>query len=217
MSADPHPDTQRGAPPRRTLGDLLYSNPQKARVPEEEWVALLQAVAAGDQRALCAIYARTHRIVFTSILRMVKSRESAEELTVDVFHDVWKKARGYLPDRGTVIGWIMNQARSRAIDRLRFQSRKKRTNPHCLGQDSGNEADAAEEVLAARDEERRLKEALADLTPPERKAIETAFFAECTCHETAMRLKQPLGTVKTRIRSALEKLRVRLVPGSEGS
>src|SRR6185437_13192069 len=154
MSADPRPDTQGGAPPGRTLGDLLYSNPQKARVPEHEWVALLQGVAAGDQRALYAIYARTHPIVFTSILRIVKSRESAEELTVDVFHDVWKRAGGYRPDGGTVIGWIMNQARSRAIDRLRFENRKKRTNSHCLRQDSGNEADAAEEVFEARDQER---------------------------------------------------------------
>ena len=216
MSADPHPDTQGGAPPGRTLGDLLYSNPRKARVPEQEWVALLQGAAARDQRALYAIYARTHRIVFTSILRIVKTRESAEELTVEFFHDVWKKARGYQPDSGTVIGWIMNQARSRAIDRLRFESRKKQTNSHCLGQVSGNEADAAEEVLVARDQERRLKEALADLTPPEREAIETVFFSEYTCHETALRLNRPLETVKTRIRSALAKLRAKLVPGSEG-
>lgn len=135
-------------------------------------------------------------------LRIVKSRESAEELTVDVFHDVWTRAGGYRPDGGTVIGWIMNQARSRAIDRLRFENRKKRTNSHCLGQDSGNEADAAEEVLEARDQERRLKEALADLTPPEREAIETALFSEYTYHETAMRLKLVRNAVKNSTRCA---------------
>jgi RNA polymerase sigma-70 factor, ECF subfamily len=215
MSAALRPDKQ--SSPARTLGDLLYSDPQKVRVPEGEWVTLLHGVAAGDQRALYAIYARTHRLVFTSILRIVKSRESAEELTVDVFHDVWKRAGGYQPEGGTVIGWIMNQARSRAVDRLRFENRKKRTNSHCLEQDSAHEPDAAEAVLEARDQERRLKEALADLTPLERETIETAFFSEYTYHETATRLKQPLGTVKTRVRSALAKLRVRLVLGSEGS
>jgi RNA polymerase sigma-70 factor (ECF subfamily) len=216
MNAAPRADGQGEASHGTTLGDVLYSDSQKARVPETEWVALLQAVAAGDQRALYAIYARTHRIVFTSVLRMVKIRETAEELTVDVFHDVWKRATGYQPAGGTVIGWIMNQARSRAIDRLRFDNRKKRTNSRGLGAHEGCES-AAEDVLEARDQERRLKEALADLTPPERETIETAFFSEYTYHETATRLKQPLGTVKTRIRSALAKLRTRLIPGPEGS
>lgn len=118
MSADPRPDRHNGNPAPATLGDLLYSDSKRARIAEAEWVALLEAVAAGDQRALRAIYERTHRIVFTLILRIVKSRESAEELTVDLYHDVWKRASDYRPAGGTVIGWIMNQARSRAIERV---------------------------------------------------------------------------------------------------
>src|SRR5215218_9339719 len=109
-----------------TLGDVLYARP-KALVTEQEWAALVQAIAAGDQLALHALYERAHRMVFTLAMRITANRETAEELTVDVFHDVWRRASGYDAANGTVLGWIMNQARSRAIDRLRFDSRKKRS------------------------------------------------------------------------------------------
>src|SRR6185295_13807436 len=101
----------------------------KARVSEEVWLQLVQSIAAGDQIALHALYQRTNRIVFTLILRIVTNRETAEELTLDVFHDVWRRASDYDPADGSVVGWIMNQARSRALDRLRFEQRKKRVDP----------------------------------------------------------------------------------------
>src|SRR5690348_12685493 len=109
-----------------TLGDVLYAK-SKPPVPEQDWVALVQAVAAGDQLALHALYERAHRIVFTLVLRITANRETAEELTIDVFHDVWRRAAQYDAVKGTVLGWIMNQARSRALDRLRYENRKKRS------------------------------------------------------------------------------------------
>src|ERR1041384_3000172 len=116
---------ERRAQPPSTLGDVLYAT-VKSPASEQEWVALVQSIAAGDQLALHALYERAHRIVFTLLMRLTANREAAEELTVDVFHDVWRRASGYDTANGSVIGWIMNQARSRAIDRLRFESRKKR-------------------------------------------------------------------------------------------
>src|SRR5947199_7548961 len=110
-----------------TLGDVLYAR-SKTPVPEQDWSALVQSIAAGDQLALHALYERAHRMVFTLILRITANRETAEELTIDVFHDVWRRASHYDAANGTVLGWIMNQARSRAIDRLRFENRKKRSN-----------------------------------------------------------------------------------------
>jgi len=95
---------------------------------EKDWVSLVRSIAGGDQGALRTIYEQTHRIVFTLMVRITKNRETAEEVTVDVFHDVWRRASTYDPSNGPVIGWIMNQARSRAIDRLRFEQRKKRVN-----------------------------------------------------------------------------------------
>src|SRR5689334_21330789 len=109
-----------------TLGDVLYAK-AKTPVPEQDWVVLVQSIAAGDQLALHALYERAHRLVFTLVIRITANRETAEELTVDVFHDIWRRSSGYDPANGTVLGWIMNQARSRAIDRLRFENRKKRS------------------------------------------------------------------------------------------
>jgi RNA polymerase sigma-70 factor (ECF subfamily) len=194
--------------PRRssaTLGDVLYAK-FKAPVLEQDWAALVQSIAAGDELALHALYERAHRPVFTLIMRITANREMAEEVTVDVFHDVWRRASGYDAANGTVLGWIMNQARSRAIDRLRFESRKKRRQ----GGDEpplGEVAADPRDVLEQREQSELLRVAMAALSPDERQAIETTFFAGLTHAEAAARLNQPLGTIKTRIRSGLHKLR----------
>jgi RNA polymerase sigma-70 factor (ECF subfamily) len=188
-----------------TLADVLYAK-TKVLVAEHDWAALVRSIAAGDQTALHALYERAHRPVFTLIMRITANRETAEELTIDVFHDVWRRAARYDAVNGTVLGWIMNQARSRAIDRLRFESRKKRSA-------SGDEQPLAEVAADPRDllelgeQVRSLRVALETLTPDERLAIETTFFAGLTHAQAAARLNQPLGTIKTRIRSGLQKLR----------
>src|SRR5687767_7184519 len=97
--------------PETKLGDLLYAD-RSATVPEQAWVRLVESVGAGDQQALRALYERTNRIVFTLAIRICKSRELAEEITVDVFHDVWRRAAEYDTKGGSVVGWIMMQARS---------------------------------------------------------------------------------------------------------
>jgi RNA polymerase sigma-70 factor, ECF subfamily len=188
-----------------TLGDVLYAK-SKAPVPEHDWAALVQSVAAGDQLALHALYERAHRIVFTLMMRITANRETAEELTIDVFHDIWRLAPSYDAGNGTVLGWIMNQARSRAIDRLRFESRKKRSYRGEVEPLTEAAADP-HDVLELREQGEALRAALASLTPDERQAIETTFFAGLTHAEAAARLNQPLGTIKTRIRSGLHKLR----------
>jgi len=128
VDAVERPNRDHDEPPNRTLGALLYTNSGKTRVSEKDWVRLVQAIAAGDQLALHSLYQQIHRLVFTLVVRITNSQETAEELTIDVFHDVWRRASEYDPAGGSVVGWIMNQARSRAIDRLRFEQRKKRTN-----------------------------------------------------------------------------------------
>ena len=197
-----------------TLGDVLYADKSQTRVSEQDWCGLVQSIATGDQLALHALYERTHRVVFTLIMRIVSNRETAEELTLDVFHDVWRRASAYNPADGTVVGWIMNQARSRAIDRLRFERRKKRVNPETNHAPTTTSAgapidsdDSYDDMLDFRQQGRLLRNALTILTPEERTAIETAFFGELTYAEVAARLDQPLGTIKTRIRSGLLKLR----------
>ena len=158
--------------------------------------------------------ARTpYRLVFTLTMRLTGSRETAEELTLDVFHDVWRRASRYDPANGTVLGWIMNQARSRAIDRVRFEQRKKRVDPQARDPLPAIEADDGRDVLEFKQQCQALRAALSSLTPGERQAIEAAFFSEMTYVEVAARFDQPLGTVKTRIRSGLQKLRHALAVG----
>jgi RNA polymerase sigma-70 factor, ECF subfamily len=193
-----------------TLGDLLYVGKAKAPVSEDEWSGLVKSIAAGDQYALRSLYERTNRIVFTLIVRLTNNRETAEELTLDVFHDVWERAANYDPADGTVVGWIMNQARSRAIDRLRFENRKKRVNNHAQDPLPANVPNGPHESADLSQQGRRLRDTLAVLNPLEREAIETAFFSELSYAEVALRLNQPLGTIKTRIRSGLGKLRQEL-------
>ena len=198
-----------GSPPpgKQTLGELLYTDTAKAPVDETDWVRLIEAIAAGDQAALHALYERTHRIVFTLIVRITNNRETAEEVTLDVFHDVWRRASGYDAAGGSVVGWIMNQARSRAIDRVRFDQRKKRVNQHADNPLPPAAASGPHEACELRERGDVVRHALTVLKPEERQVIETAFFSELTYPEVAERLQQPLGTVKTRIRSALGKLR----------
>jgi RNA polymerase sigma-70 factor, ECF subfamily len=197
---------------RATLGGLLYADPSRSRAQEAEWTAAVAAIAGGDQAALRALFERAHRVTFTLIMRITRNRQTAEELTVDVFHDVWRRAAQYDAANGPVLGWILNQARSRAIDRLRHERRRKRVKPmtHELLEDlvaSGYDETLDREALA-----RKLRDAVSVLAPGERESIEAAFFSGMTYAEVAAELGQPLGTIKTRIRSGLGKLRAQLAP-----
>lgn len=194
-----------------TLGDVLYANKSRTVVPESEWVALVKSIAAHDQPALHALYERSHRAVFTLVMRITSNRETAEEVTLDVFYDIWRRAPGYDPANGTVLGWIMNQARSRAIDRLRFEGRKKRVDADPDGWLRTGEMADSHDILELKQQGQALRAALTVLTGDERQAIEAAFFGELTYAEVAERLNQPLGTIKTRIRSGLHKLRQALL------
>ena len=199
-----------------TLGDLLYRDTGNNPVSEAGWLTAVRNIAAGDQAALHWLYEQTHRIVFTLVLRITNSRETAEEVTVDVFYDVWRKASEYDPADGSVVGWICNQARCRAIDRLRFEHRKKRTIPSNETIPFATAVSNPQEVCQLEEEKRLLRTALDALKPEERQAIETAFFSELTYPEVAARFNEPLGTVKTRIRSGLRKMRQALTGKLKG-
>jgi RNA polymerase sigma-70 factor (ECF subfamily) len=207
VEAAPHLEDARPGDAPATLGDVLYPDASRAHESERAWVALVQSIAAGDELALHAIFERSHRVVFTLTMRICSNRETAEEVTLDVFHDVWRLACRYDAGNGTVLGWIMNQARSRAIDRLRFEGRKKRVNPDAEEVLAPSALPDGHDVLELKQQGEALRKGLALLTLEERQAIEAAFFAELTHAQAAQRLNQPLGTVKTRIRSGLHKLR----------
>jgi RNA polymerase sigma-70 factor (ECF subfamily) len=192
----------------RTLADLLYADDNTAAsVPETNWVALVQSVAAHDHNALHALYAlyqRTHRIVFTLIMRLTDNRPVAEQLTLEVYQDVWRQAPLYPEAGGSVVAWIMARARSRAV--AWSQARPARMPPAACGAWPTAVARSSEATDDPIDAGPLVRGALAVLAPEERQAIETAFFSECSYVEAAAQLNQPIGAVEARIRSGLEKL-----------
>ena len=99
-----------------TLGDVLYADRSKPRVPENDWVALVDAIAAGEPAALHGLYERAHAPVFTLISRLTGDGDSAARLTLEVFQDAWRQASRFDRRNDTVLGWIMNLARARALD-----------------------------------------------------------------------------------------------------
>ncbi|HET8946467.1 MAG TPA: cupin domain-containing protein [Candidatus Polarisedimenticolia bacterium] len=102
----------------KTLAQVLDALKADACVPEKYWVDLVHALARGDQLALNALYLRTSRLVFTWVLRITANRKSAEEETLEVYLDLWHGASSYDPSDGSVLAWIMNHARARAMNRL---------------------------------------------------------------------------------------------------
>ena len=212
VNAVEHPEGDPNEQVHGTLGDLLYAGKGAPGSTEIDWVALVRAIGTGDQRAFLQLYQRTNHIAYTLIMRIVGDKCSAEEVTLDLFHDIWRRASGYEVGGGSVLGWILNQARSRAIDRIRHERRKKRTNPPADAAVT-HSPDGCEETVELEQRGRMLRRAVAGLQPAERMAIERAFFGDLTYVEVASQLAVPVGTVKTRIRSGLQKLRFALWDG----
>ena len=196
-------------PAVQTLGDVIYPNTTQRVVPEKEWTALLRAIGAGDAAALDALFDRTHTIVFTLVLRITSSREAADDLTVEVYSDIWRRAAAY-EDQGSVLAWVMNLARARAMAWLREQH---------AGRHSAKDglldivAPDYKDLMRLREQSRALWHGLAGVGRDEREAVEATFFRGRTYVEAAERLGQPAAELRSRIRSALWKLGEYLAPG----
>ena len=169
-------------------------------------VHLLHAIARRDEAALGSLYDRYRLILFGLLVRILSSREEAEDILQEVFIQVWKKAGDFDELRGKPFTWLVTLARSRAIDRLRLLSARDRV-AVAAARDAPEEAsDAA--LDAFRSEQRQIvAEALAELPEEQRRALMLAYFEGLTQSEIAARLGSPLGTVKTRMRSGMIKLR----------
>jgi len=164
----------------------------------------MQQLVAGDENAIRAIYARFGRSGFALGLRMLGSAEAAEELTQDVFLAAWRKGGRFDPSRGRLSTWLMAIAHNMAVDRLRHERGVAR--PTLVLVDELPEPAPAEEgdVVIERDTARR---AMAILSPAERQLLSQAYFFGWTAREIAEADGIPLGTVKTRLRTALIRLR----------
>ena len=166
--------------------------------------AAVARVADGDADALRQLYDRYGRIVYGMTYRLTKDAQLAEEATQDTFVTVWRRAGTYDPERAKLTTWLFVIARNRAIELVRARAR--RPEPHEDVEPSGEEADVAEQVALADDAE-LVARALAELPENQLEVIRLAYFDGLSHGEIAERLGQPLGTVKSRIRLALNRLR----------
>ena len=170
--------------------------------------ATLARMAQGDRDAVGDLYDRHARPVFSLALRILRDSSEAEDVVQDVFTQAWKQAARYDTSRGAVGAWLLNMTRSRAIDRVR----SRRARPDSVP-DRGEARDLADTALQqdmrllSAEQVSRLRAALDALPPTHRLALELAYYEGLTHVEIAERLEEPLGTVKTRIRQAVIKLR----------
>lgn len=174
---------------------------------------LISAAASGDDRAIGSLYDRYGGVVFAVAYRIVGQRADAEEVVIEAFAQAWREAKRFEAARGSVAGWLTMIARSRALDMVRARVRRERITASAAADrpdvSPGMSEWRPDALVALGDAERRtrVKEALALLSPPQREAIELAYFEGLSQSEIAERLKQPLGTVKTRVRLGMQKLR----------
>ena len=168
---------------------------------------LIAKMAQRDTQALARFYDRYAGLAYSLILRIVRDRTDASEVLQDVFWEAWEAAAAYDPARGSPEAWVATRARARAIDRVR--SLRRRREMFVAPVDEGTVAEAEPRHDPAESAERRgaVQSALAQLSDAQREVIELAYYGGLTQSEIAERTKQPLGTVKTRIRLGLERLR----------
>ncbi|OLC17262.1 MAG: hypothetical protein AUH29_02450 [Candidatus Rokubacteria bacterium 13_1_40CM_69_27] len=168
---------------------------------------LIRNMAAGDRDAFSPFYDRYAPLVYPLILRIVRERADAADVLQEVFWEAWQSASTYDPGRGTPEAWIVTRARTRAIDRVRsIRRRNERFGApleEALAAPPGMGGDAAQRAA----DRSVIRSALDRLADVQREVIELAYYGGLTQTEIAERLQQPLGTVKTRIRSGLERLR----------
>jgi RNA polymerase sigma-70 factor, ECF subfamily len=198
----------------------LDSPPTSAATPDaaSRQTELIRCVAAGDQQALAALYDATSRTVYGLLLRILADASVAEEVLLDVYSQVWRQAAAYSEARGTPLAWLTTIARSRAIDRLRRgRLERQRTEPlDALTQVAGAVNASAEDDLRVRELGAVVRAALEALAPEQREVIELAYYGGLSHSEIAAARNIPLGTVKTRTRLGLMRLREMLRPAYEG-
>jgi RNA polymerase sigma-70 factor (ECF subfamily) len=166
----------------------------------------MKAIAAKDEAALALLYDRYRVILFGLLLRILNSREEAEDVLQEVFLQVWRKAKDFDEKRGRPFTWLVTLGRSRGIDRLRSLSARERVAEAGAREASEEISDAATDAFKS--EQRGLvTNALAQLPDDQKRPIMLAYFDGLSQSEIATRLGAPLGTVKTRMRTGLMKLR----------
>ncbi|MEX1178726.1 MAG: ECF RNA polymerase sigma factor SigK [Nitriliruptor sp.] len=198
----------------RTLTEKMPMEPDRRRrltaltggrtVTDEE---LMAAVARGDQAAFADLFDRFGGPVFGVVKRVVRDPSQSEEVAQEVLVEVWRTAARFDPDRGSAQTWILTMAHRRAIDRVRSEQASRDRTERIGVRDQVRAFDDVAESVELRFEHQQVREALSALTGLQREAVELAYYGGHTYREVAELLDTPLGTVKTRMRDGLIRLR----------
>lgn len=193
----------------RSLGNAPGATDAAPAMPgtgrEMVWRAYVEKIVRGDERSLHELFQETSPLVFATVIRILGFAADAEEVTTDVYARVWATASTYHPERGTIVSWLRTIARSMAFDRLRASALRARSEVS-LRADLRGGADIEDDLIAGQAHEFVLA-ALGALPSVQRRAIELAYLSGLTCPEIAVLTGEPVGTIKTRLRLGLIKLR----------
>jgi RNA polymerase sigma-70 factor, ECF subfamily len=182
--------------------------------PRESDGGLVARIAAADDRALGELYDRHGGMAYALALAIAREGADAEEVVADVFGQVWRNAARYDPARGSVAAWLATITRTRALDLVRARGRRARAIERAAQSDAdglasplGTTADRPDRGIERQEARRLVARSLGELPEAQRRVIELAYFGGLSQTEIATELQEPLGTVKTRMRAGMEKLR----------
>jgi RNA polymerase sigma-70 factor (ECF subfamily) len=184
--------------------------PEQGPEPVDSAGELLIRVADGDQAAFASLYDMLSPRAFGLILRVLVDRSQSEEVLQEVFLEIWQSAGRFAPNRGQGRSWVLTIAHRRAVDRVRSAQASSDRDVKAGFRDLGVAHDGVAEEVELRIEGKRVSEALATLPDPQREAITLAYFGGYSQSEIAALVGAPLGTVKTRMRDGLSRLRVQM-------
>jgi RNA polymerase sigma-70 factor, ECF subfamily len=181
--------------------------------PDTDDISLLHQIVDRDRTAVSILYDRYARIIYTIAYKVLGSREESEEVVIDVFNQVWRSAASYNPAKARVDTWLFMITRSRALDRLRAIGRSTKVNLACVNAVALSlQTQTPDENLLASERGDRLKSALNQLPTAQKEALELAYYQGLTHAQIAAVTGKSLGTIKTRIRLGLSKLKSILEP-----
>ena len=173
---------------------------------ERDLAMLISKIAKRCESALKKLYDNTIGQVYGLAYKILNNKSDADEVALDVFKQIWNKALDYETDRGTPSAWLITMTRSRAIDRIRSDTKRRTTNEPLVS-DSIDHTPLPDETTAVREKRDLIEKALSELTPQQRQSIELAYFHGLSQSEISKHMNEPLGTVKSWMRTGMIRLR----------
>lgn len=177
---------------------------------ERNLAILISKIAKGCESALKKLYDDTISQVYGLAYKILSNQPDADEVAMDVFKQIWNKAPDYEPGRGSPSAWLITVTRSRAIDKIRSDTKRRTTNEPLLN-DSIDNSPLPDETSSVREKRELIEKALSELSPKQRESIELAYFQGLSQSEISKQMNEPLGTVKSWMRTGMMRLKEILI------